>query len=240
MTTPQKITPAMLLHGYGLGIFPMAQGRDDSEIHWVDPRHRGIFPIDGFHISRSLAHRIRTCGYTIRTDSDFAGVVAACADRPETWINAEITELYLTLHKGGHAHSLEVWEGEALIGGVYGVKLGAAFFGESMFSRRRDASKIALAWLMHRLRAGGFTLFDTQFLTPHLASLGAIEISRAAYHQRLDAALHLSATFYPTGYQPLPSSVAGGSPSPAPPSSGAGSTSGSSRSGTSQRNTQTS
>jgi leucyl/phenylalanyl-tRNA--protein transferase len=240
MTTPQKITPALLLHGYGLGIFPMAQGRDDSEIHWVDPRHRGIFPIDGFHISRSLAHRIRTCGYTIRTDSDFAGVVAACADRPETWINAEITELYLTLHKGGHAHSLEVWEGEALIGGVYGVKLGAAFFGESMFSRRRDASKIALAWLIHRLRAGGFTLFDTQFLTPHLASLGAIEISRAEYHQRLDAALHRSAAFYPAGYQPLPSSVAGGSPSPVPPSSGAGSTSGSSKSGTSQRNTQTS
>lgn len=236
-----QITPELLLRAYAMGVFPMAETRDSAEIHWIDPRRRGIFPLEGFHISRSLAKTIRQGRFTVTTDRDFAGVVAGCADRPETWINPEIFALYSALHEMGFAHSLEVWEGEALVGGVYGVVLGAAFFGESMFSRRTDASKLALAFLIHRLRAGGFTLLDTQFLTPHLKSLGAEEISRADYHRRLAAALDKSANFNPAGYQPLPSSVASGLvPSAGASSAGASSTSGSAISGTSQRKTQTS
>ena len=207
----QILTPEMLLRAYGIGIFPMAGGRDDPEIHWVDPKRRGIFPLDGFHISRSLAKHILTADYRVSVDEAFSEVVAGCADRPETWINAEITALYTALHQMGFAHSLEVWQGEALIGGVYGVTLGAAFFGESMFSRRTNASKTALAYLTHRLRAGGFQLFDTQFLTPHLASLGAVEIPRAEYQRRLAQAVQGQASFTPDGYQPLPSSVVAGS-----------------------------
>lgn len=190
-----SISPELLLHGYSIGVFPMAEHRDDPEIFWVDPKRRGIFPLESFHISRSLARRMRRGGYTVTIDRDFAGVLDGCADRAETWINEEIRDLYLTLHALGHAHSLEVWEGEELIGGVYGVVLGAAFFGESMFSRRTDASKIALAYLVDRLRLGGFRLFDTQFLTTHLASLGAIEIPRADYHRRLRDAIEHEADF---------------------------------------------
>lgn len=204
----EAITPEMLLRAYAMGIFPMAEGRDTPRIHWVDPRRRGVFDLDAFHISRSLARRIRRGDYTIRINTDFASVIEACADRPETWINADIAALYRALHARGAAHSLEVWAEGGLQGGVFGVTIGAAFFGESMFSRRTDASKVALAWLVHRLRAGGFRLFDTQFLTPHLASLGAIEISRAAYLARLSRAIGESAAFAPAGYQPLPSSVA--------------------------------
>lgn len=182
----------------------MAESADAQGMQWVDPRRRGIFELDKFHISRSLSHRIAHCNYTIRTNYDFSATVMACADRPETWINAEIFALYQSLHAAGFAHSLEVWDGDDLVGGVYGVTLGAAFFGESMFSRRTDASKIALAWLVHRLRAGGFTLFDTQFITPHLASLGAVEISRSDYHTRLKAALKQTASFAPSGYAPTP------------------------------------
>ena len=200
MTTP--LTTAGLLRAYAAGIFPMAESRESGRIHWVDPRHRGIFPLDAFHISRSLHRRIGTWNYTIRTNTDFRGVVTGCGARPETWINDDIFALYAQLHMAGQAHSLEVWEGDALVGGVYGVTLGAAFFGESMFSRRVDASKVALAWLIHRLRAGGFVLFDTQFLTPHLASLGAIEISRAEYHRRLHEAIARPARFDPEGYAP--------------------------------------
>jgi len=240
----QQITPDLLLKAYAMGVFPMAEGRDDPVVHWVDPRRRGVFPLDGFHISRSLAKVIRQGRFSVTTDHDFTGVVRGCADRPETWINDEIFGLYSTLHAQGHAHSLEVWQDEQLVGGVYGVVLGAAFFGESMFSRVPDASKVALAYLIHRLRAGGFTLFDTQFLTPHLASLGAIEIPRSAYHKHLQAALQGRAEFNPAGYQPLPSSVAapasGAGSSGTASSGGASSTSGSARSGTSQRNTQTS
>lgn len=206
-----KITPEILLRGYAMGVFPMAGGREDPEIHWVDPRRRGVFPLQNFHISRSMAKHIFGSAWTIRTNSDFAGVLAGCADRPETWINAEIFALYMQLHQMGHAHSLEVWEGADLVGGVYGVTLGAAFFGESMFSRRTNASKTALAYLVHRLRAGGFQLFDTQFLTAHLASLGAVEISRAQYQQQLAAAVSMQADFNPADYQPLPPSVAAGS-----------------------------
>ena len=184
-----------LLHGYSVGIFPMAEHHDDPELTWVDPIFRGVFPLNGFHISRSLARRIRTCGYTISIDQDFEGVVDGCADRDVTWINPELRHLYLDLHHGGHAHSLEVRDGLSLVGGVYGVVQGAAFFGESMFSRRTDASKIALAYLVDRLRRTGFTLFDTQFLTAHLASLGAIVMPRSAYHDELKQALAASADF---------------------------------------------
>lgn len=190
-----ELTPEILLRAYANGIFPMAEGRDDDEIFWVDPRRRGVFPLNGFRISRSLARRMRHMPFRISIDEDFAGVVDGCADRAETWINAEIRAHYLALQRLGHAHSLEVWEGEKLVGGVYGVVLGAAYFGESMFSRRTDASKIALAYLVDRLKLGGFTLFDTQFITAHLASLGAVEISRSEYRQRLAEAIGRSADF---------------------------------------------
>lgn len=190
-----KLTPELLLHGYSSGIFPMAERHDDPDIFWVDPRRRGILPLDRFHISRSLARRMRRGGFSVTINSDFPGVVDGCADRAETWINQEIRLLYQALFMTGHAHSLEIWEKDELVGGVYGVTMGAAFFGESMFSRRTDASKLALAWLVDRLRLGGFILFDTQFVTDHLASLGAIEISRAQYHHRLQQALARSADF---------------------------------------------
>jgi leucyl/phenylalanyl-tRNA--protein transferase len=193
--TETVITPELLLNAYAAGIFPMAETRDDPDVFWVDPRRRGIFPLEGFRVSRSLARRMRRNPPRVTINSAFADVVDACADRDETWINAEIRRLYLDLHRMGHAHSLEVWEGDTLTGGVYGVVLGAAFFGESMFSRRTDASKIALAYLVDRLRLGGFQLFDTQFLTPHLASLGAVEVTRAEYHRRLEKALVLQGDF---------------------------------------------
>ena len=199
---PAPLTPDLLLQAYAMGIFPMADSADSAELHWVDPRRRGILPLDGFHISRSLRKEILRGGYDIRADSDFAGVVAGCADRETTWINAEIAALYQALHHGGHAHSLEIWEAGRLVGGTYGVSLGRAFFAESMFSRRRSASKIVLAWLVHRLRAGGFVLCDTQFLTPHLASLGGIEITRSDYRRRLATALQGRASFHPPVYQP--------------------------------------
>jgi len=194
MTEP-VITPELLLNAYAAGVFPMAETRDDPDVFWVDPRRRGIFPLDGFRVSRSLARRMRRNPPCVTINTAFADVVDACADRDETWINAEIRRLYLDLHRMGHAHSLEVWDGAALAGGVYGVTLGAAFFGESMFSRRTDASKIALAYLVDRLQMGGFHLFDAQFLTPHLASLGAIEVTRAEYHRKLEAALSAQGDF---------------------------------------------
>jgi leucyl/phenylalanyl-tRNA---protein transferase len=237
--TPQ-ITPAILLKAYAMGIFPMAEGRDSPDIQWIDPRRRGVFPLDGFHLSKSLAKVIRQDRFSVTINRDFDGVLRGCADRPDTWINAEIFSLYNALHEAGFAHSLEVWREGQLKGGVYGVVLGGAFFGESMFSRENDASKVALAWLIHRLRAGGFALFDTQFLTPHLASLGAIEISRARYLDQLAAALMLPAQFDPAGYQPLSASVSTASSSGAVSPSTGSSTSGKASSGTSQRNTQTS
>lgn len=183
------------MQAYASGIFPMAEHRDDPEIFWVDPQRRGVMPLDGFHASRSLRRAMRNTRFEISINQDFAGVVEGCADRADTWINAEIRRLYMALHEGGQAHALEVWEGGTLVGGVYGVTLGAAFFGESMFSRRTNASKIALACLVDRLNDGGFMLFDTQFLTEHLASLGGREISRAAYHAALAAARDVPASF---------------------------------------------
>ncbi len=177
------------MRAYGMGVFPMSENRDDPDIFWVDPIRRGIFPLDSFHISRSLAKRIRRGGYAVSLNADFEGVLEGCADRDETWINAQIHALYMALHARGEAHSLEVWDRDELVGGVYGVTLGGAFFGESMFSRRTDASKIALAYLIEHLRRCGFTLFDTQFVTDHLISLGAIEIPRADYHKMLTWAL---------------------------------------------------
>lgn len=179
----------LLMHAYRSGVFPMAEHRNDSEIFWVDPRRRGVIPLDGFRISRSLAKRLRRDDYQITLNHDFAAVVDACADRSETWINDEIRALYQELHMLGHAQSLEVWLDGDMAGGVYGVTVGRAFCGESMFSRRRDGSKIALAWLVDQLCRCGFTLFDTQFVTAHLASLGGVEISRAAYRSLLAEAL---------------------------------------------------
>lgn len=183
------LTPDLLLHAYSIGIFPMAETRDDPDIFWVDPKRRGVLPLHQFHISRSLARRMRRPEVRVTLDTAFDAVLAACAARPETWINDEIARLYSALHQMDKAHSIEVWYGDALAGGVYGVTLGSAFFGESMFSNARDGSKVALACLTKHLRDCGFTLFDTQFVTPHLTSLGAEEISRATYQQRLDVAV---------------------------------------------------
>ena len=184
-----ELTPGLLLQAYAAGIFPMAESQDDPEVFWVDPSRRGVLPLDGFHISRSLRRTLLSARFEPRFNSDFVGTVRGCAEREETWINDTIFDLYLDLHRTGHAHSQEVWQDGTLVGGVYGVALGAAFFGESMFSRRTDASKVALAWLVDRLRLTGFTLFDTQFITPHLRSLGGQEIERQVYLNRLETAL---------------------------------------------------
>ncbi|KPP91985.1 MAG: leucyl/phenylalanyl-tRNA--protein transferase [Rhodobacteraceae bacterium HLUCCA08] len=197
-----KLVPETLLAAYAAGIFPMAEHRFDDALFWVDPRMRGVIPLDGFHISRKLARRIRRADFTISFDRSFAGVVQACADREETWINGQLFALYDQLHADGDAHSVEVWTGDRLVGGVFGICIGGAFFGESMFSRQSDASKVALAYLVDRLRLGGFVLFDTQFLTPHLASLGAVEIPRAAYRRQLRAALAVPADFDRQGAVP--------------------------------------
>lgn len=189
------LTPDLLMQGYASGIFPMAEHRDDPEIFWVDPQRRGVMPLNGFHLSRSLRRAMRRTHFDVAINKDFIGVVDGCSDRADTWINQEIRNLYIALHLRGDAHSLEVWEHGELVGGVYGVTLGAAFFGESMFSRRTDASKIALACLVDRLVESGFVLFDTQFLTAHLASLGAIEIDRQTYRKALRQAIDLKADF---------------------------------------------
>ncbi|NKB29006.1 MAG: leucyl/phenylalanyl-tRNA--protein transferase [Rhodobacteraceae bacterium] len=190
-----SVTPELLLHAYASGVFPMSESRDDPTLFWVDPDRRGVLPLDGFYLSRSLRRTQRRDTYAISYNTAFAAVVDGCADRDDTWINATIRALYLELHQRGAAHSVEVWKGGDLVGGVYGVTLGAAFFGESMFSTARDASKVALAHLVDRLNRCGFTLLDTQFITPHLANLGAVEISREAYHRRLAAALRSHAVF---------------------------------------------
>lgn len=193
--TRPAITPDLLLRAYSVGIFPMSEGREDPGVFWVDPQMRGIIPLNGLHISRSLARAIRAERYQVRVNADFAGTVQGCAARDETWINDQIFDLYEQLHAAGFAHSVEVWDGDDLVGGVYGVALAAAFFGESMFSRRTNASKIALAYLVKRLRYGGFQLFDTQFVTDHLLSMGAVEIPRSEYRKRLEKALDWEADF---------------------------------------------
>jgi leucyl/phenylalanyl-tRNA--protein transferase len=195
-----RITPDLLLTAYANGIFPMAEQRDDPDLHWVSPETRGIIPLDAFHVSRRLARTVRGERFSVSVNTAFEEVMRACAapapGREESWINEEIVSLYTALHARGHAHSVECWRDGALVGGLYGVSLKAAFFGESMFMRERDASKVALVHLVARLIRGGFKLLDAQFLTSHLARFGAIAISRADYLQRLELALAKDATFY--------------------------------------------
>ncbi|WP_323014024.1 leucyl/phenylalanyl-tRNA--protein transferase [Devosia sp.] len=188
-----ELTPELVIRAYCAGIFPMAEDAGDEDVFWVSPDMRGILPLEGFHLSASLRKAMRKSGFSIRVDSDWEGVVEGCAsvgkDRASTWINGTIRAVYGELFARGVVHTVEVWDGAELVGGLYGLAIGAAFFGESMFHRRTNASKMALAHLVERLRAGGFVLLDTQFITPHLASLGGIEIPREAYEERLAAAL---------------------------------------------------
>ncbi|MHC8509756.1 MAG: leucyl/phenylalanyl-tRNA--protein transferase [Rhodospirillales bacterium] len=194
-----RLTPELLMRAYAAGLFPMAESRDDPDIFWVNPKRRGVLPLDRFHVSRSLCRVVRRGVFDVRCDTAFADVIDACAEpapgREETWINKTIRDACVKLHHAGCAHSIETWRGGRLVGGVYGVVLGAAFFGESMFSRETDASKVALAHLVARLRLGGFRLLDVQFMTGHLRTFGVIEIPARAYQQQLDAALRRPAVF---------------------------------------------
>ena len=193
------LTPDLLLCAYASGLFPMANDRHDPTIHWIEPRRRGVLPLDRFHQPRSLRRLIRRGRFEIRVDQAFPEVIEACAEhrpeRPRTWLNDELIALYCALHRQGHAHSVESWSEGRLVGGLYGVSLGAAFFGESMFSHQRDASKVALVALVERLRARGYALLDTQFVTDHLRQFGAIEIPREAYQLELRRALEMPAAF---------------------------------------------
>eukprot|EP01037_Dinobryon_pediforme_P019185 gene19185-19557_t len=201
-TEQLKLTPEILLRAYSIGLFPMAEHSDDPDIYWLDPKQRGIFPLDGLNISRSLAKKLRQDLFKVTINHDFAAVIAACAtprgQDGETWINSTIRQAYLELHRCGHAHSVEVWLDNKLVGGLYGVSIASAFCGESMFHRVADASKVALVYLVAQLRQDSFTLLDTQFITPHLESLGAIEISRQDYLSRLRQALLQPAVFAAT------------------------------------------
>ena len=191
-----ELAPRLLLRAYRAGIFPMAESMQSPKVLWVDPRTRGILPLEGFHLSRSLQKRMRRWDYIVTANRVFDEVVRCCADRPDTWINPEISQLSSALHRMGYAHSVEIWREYRLVAGLYGVSIGAVFFGESMFSRERDMSKLAMAYLIARLRHGGYTLLDTQFITNHLRSLGAIEVTRADFHQKLQDALPRRADFY--------------------------------------------
>ena len=223
------LTPDLLLCAYASGLFPMANDRHDPTIHWIEPRRRGILPLERFHQPRSLRKLIRRQRFEVRIDRAFAEVIESCAEprpeRPRTWLNDDLIALYCALHRQGYAHSIESWCGGRLVGGLYGVSLGAAFFGESMFSHQRDASKVALVALVERLRTGGYLLLDAQFVTDHLRQFGAVEISRESYHQLLRRAIETPAVFY---------SETGGVGSPRPWSSAGGAA------GSSQSTTQTS
>ena len=194
-----RLTPEILLAAYATGVFPMAESADDPELFWVDPHYRGILPLDAFHVPHRLRRMVRQGRFAVRCDTAFEAVIRGCAEasekRPTTWINDEIIRLYAALFARGAAHSVECWHGDMLVGGLYGVSIGAAFFGESMFSRETDASKVALVHLVARLRIGGFSLLDTQFLTPHLARFGGVEITRARYRRLLASALGYRASF---------------------------------------------
>lgn len=196
---PFVLTPELMLKAYRLGLFPMAEAREDKELHWLDPESRGVLPLHGFHIPRSLIKTMKRGGFTVTADTAFARVIQNCANprqsEPGTWINHEIERLFIALHRLGFAHSVETWRNGELVGGLYGASLGGAFFGESMFSSATDASKIALVHLVARLRLGGYKLLDTQFITSHLARFGAVEIERAAYHNLLDVAVESPAQF---------------------------------------------
>ena len=194
------ITPELLLRAYACGIFPMAESADDPSLFWVEPEIRGVIPLDGFRIASRLGRTVRSDAFSVTVDKAFKAVIASCAapqaGRRDTWINQRIRDLYVALHGLGHAHSVEVWKEDDLVGGLYGVNLGRAFFGESMFHRARDASKVALVHLVARLIAGGFELLDTQYVTEHLRSFGAIEVPRRRYTALLDQALKGEADFY--------------------------------------------
>ncbi len=194
------VTPDILLRAYSIGLFPMAESATDPNLFWVDPEERGIFPLDGLLVTRSLAKSVRSDRFTVRVDTDYDGVIDGCAEatpgRDGTWINARIRDLYRSLFDLGRVHTIEAWAGDELVGGLYGVALGAAFFGESMFHRRTDASKVALVHLVARLRVGGFTLLDTQFVTDHLATLGAISVRKRTYRDLLAAAVEREANFW--------------------------------------------
>lgn len=208
---PEPLTPELLLQAYARGYFPMADSAEDPDYYWVYPQQRGILPLDGFHLPRRLARVVRAGRFRVIADRDFAGVIAACAEltghphRQNTWINATIRDAYGELHRLGFAHSVECYDAaDRLVGGLYGVRLGGAFFGESMFSRQADASKVALVHLVARLRAGGFSLLDTQFVTEHLKQFGAVEIPRQQYLELLFDALPRSADFYCFGAEVPP------------------------------------
>ncbi|TCH98730.1 leucyl/phenylalanyl-tRNA--protein transferase [Roseococcus sp. SYP-B2431] len=194
-----EITPELMLRAYRIGLFPMAESRDARTLYWLDPEQRGVIPLEGFHLSRRLARRLRQAPYHVTANREFERVIDECAaprpNSPESWINAEIRSLFLELHEQGHAHSIESWKDGELVGGLYGVALGGAFFGESMFSRADDASKVALVHLVARLRLGGFTLLDAQFQTTHLAQFGTEEVPRALYKRLLSVAVEVPARF---------------------------------------------
>ncbi len=205
-----EITPEVLLKAYACGIFPMAESADDPALYWIEPELRGIIPLDTFHVPGRLARTVRTTNLVVRVDRDFEGVIEGCAepkrDRARTWINGRIRRIYRALYAHGHCHSVEVYDGAELVGGLYGVSLGRAFFGESMFHRVRDASKIALVHLIARLKAGGYRLLDTQFVTDHLRTFGAIEVPKRRYHRLMEEALIGEADF---GALPLDKPVSG-------------------------------
>lgn len=199
------LTAERLLFAYAQGVFPMAETASDPQLYWFDPPRRGILPVGHVHVSRSMRRQLRQSDWHASVNGDFAAVVAGCADRDETWINDQLIALYAELHRLGHAHSLEIWQGNALVGGIYGISVGGAFFAESMFSRQENASKAALIWMSDHLRRCGFTLWDTQYPTTHLSSMGGLEISRADYRNRLRRAVQLPAIF---GTAPLPDAYA--------------------------------
>ncbi|MBI07746.1 MAG: leucyl/phenylalanyl-tRNA--protein transferase [Rhodospirillaceae bacterium] len=196
-----KFSPELVLKAYACGVFPMSERKDDPSVFWVDPDWRGVIPLDAFHLPRRLARTVRSGKFQVTVNKNFDQVIRECSERTpkrvESWISSSIVGVYNELHLQGNAHSVECWRGKQLVGGLYGVSLGAAFFGESMFSRERDASKVALVHLVERLRAGGYALLDTQFVTPHLSNFGAIELPRCTYLEQLQAALEREATFYP-------------------------------------------
>ena len=206
MSRPRiALTADLMLRAYSVGLFPMAQSADTDELAWFDPDPRGILPLDSFHLPHRLSRTVRSARYRVTADRDFDATIANCAEataeRPNTWINGTIHRIFSELHEAGFAHSVEVWQEDALVGGLYGVALGGAFFGESMFSRARDASKVALVHLVARLKHCGFTLLDTQFVTEHLAQFGATQIPRGEYRRRLAQALRTPAEFHCAGME---------------------------------------
>jgi leucyl/phenylalanyl-tRNA--protein transferase len=206
-----EITPQVLLKAYACGIFPMAESADDPALYWIEPQQRGILPLDCVHVPRRLARTVRQGVFDVRVDSDFDAVISGCAasrpGRRTTWINPKIRALYRDLYDDGYCHTVEVWRGDLLVGGLYGVALAGAFFGESMFSIERDASKVALVYLCARLIRGGFSLLDTQFVTDHLKQFGAIEVERPEFHRRLEKALAHRADFAALPRDALPAQI---------------------------------